>query len=374
MSDIQIKKVESNKDLLNFIKLPWKIYKDDPNWVPPLIMDRKNLLNKKTNPFFQHAEMDMFLAYKNNEIVGRIAAITNENHNKFHEDNVGFFGFYESIEDDQVSNQLFDTVKSWLKERGKEGMLGPMNPSTNDEAGLLIDGFDIPPVIMMCHNPKYYINQFEQYGLTKAKDLYAWYLDVIKNEIPEKLRRLAKITTSRYGITLRNLKLKNLKEELKLVREVYNDAWTRNWGFVPFTPDEIEHVANDLKQIANEELLLIAEKDGRPIGFSVTIPNINEILIKIKNGKLLPSGIFKLLTGMKKLQTVRVVILGVIKEFQHAGLGSVFYLETIERVKKLGMIGGEMSWILEDNIPMNKAIEMLGSELYKKYRIFQLNF
>jgi hypothetical protein len=370
MGAIEIKTVQNRKDLMQFIKLPWKIYQDDPNWVPPLIADRKKLLDKVHNPFFQHAEMEMFLAFRNGELVGRIAGITNENHNKFQEDNVGFFGFYESTDDPEVTAALFGAVRAWLKDKGKDGMMGPMNPSTNDEAGLLIKGFDSPPYVMMCHNPAYYQKLFEDYGLKKAKDLYAWYLDVRNYQIPERLLEISQKSMQRYKITLRNLKIKDLKNELKLVLEVYNNAWSRNWGFVPMTTEEILHAANDLKQIADEDFLFIAEREGRPIGFSVTLPNINEVLIKVRDGKLFPTGLFKLLTGMKKIRNVRVVMLGIITEFQKGGLGSVFYVETLRRAMERGLDGGEMSWILEDNYPMNSAIEMFGSKCYKTYRIY----
>jgi len=374
MSAVEIKTVESKKDLLNFIKLQWKIYANDPNWVPPLIMDRKKLLNKKNNPFYQHAEMELFLAFKNNEIVGRIAAITNENHNKFHEDKAGFFGFFESIEDAEVTKKLLDTAKEWLKQKGKDSMLGPINPSTNDEVGLLIDGFDSPPYLLMNHNHRYYQILLENYGLVKAKDLYAWFLDIRKNEIPEKMIRVAEKSAKKYGIKIRNMSLKNLKEELKIVSQVYNDAWSKNWGFVPMTKEEFVYVADDLKPIADEDFLLIVEKDGKPIGFGLTLPNINEILIKIPNGKLFPTGIFKLLSGKKKIKTVRVIILGIIKEFQHGGVGSIMYIDTIRRAQERGLIGGEMSWILEDNHTMNRAIESLGSEKHKTYRIYEQKF
>ncbi len=370
MGTIDLKIVRNNKELIEFIKLPWKIYKNDPNWVPPLIIDRKKLLDKKKNPFFQHAEMEMFLAYRDGEPVGRIAGITNENHNKFQEDNVGFFGFFESIDDPEVTAVLFDKVKEWLRRKGKDGIMGPFNPSTNDEVGLLIEGFDSPPYVMMCHNPAYYQKLLEDCGLKKAKDLYAWYLDIRNYKIPERLLNIAQKSLARYNITLRNLKIKDLQSELKLVLEVYNNAWSKNWGFVPMTTEEILHAANDLKQIADEEFLLLAEKDGKPVGFSVTLPNINEILINIRNGKLFPTGLFKLLTGMKKIRNVRVVMLGVVKDLQKAGLGSIFYVETLRRAMERGLDGGEMSWILEDNYPMNSAIEMFGSKCHKTYRIY----
>jgi len=374
MSQIEIRPVVNKRDLIRFIKVPWKIYQDDPNWVPPLIMDRKKLLNRKNNPFYQHAEMEMMIAYKDGQPAGRIAAITNENHNKFQEDNNGFFGFYESINDPEVTAALLDQTRQWLISKGKDGMLGPINPSTNDELGLLIEGFKTPPYVMMCHNPAYYQPLLENYGLKKAKDLFAWYVDLRERELPEKLLRVAETVTSKYGITIRNITFKRLDQDLELIREVYNNAWSKNWGFVPLTPEEINYIANDLKQIAREELILLAERDHKPIAFSMTLPNINEVLIKIRNGRLFPTGFLTLLTGLKKVTTCRVITLGVVRELQTIGLGAVLYLETILRARKLGMAAGEMSWILEDNQAMNSSIAMFGSTLHKKYRIYQQKF
>ena len=376
MSTIEIKKVTSNKDLMNFIKMQWKIYENDPNWVPPLIMDRKKLLDKNKNPFYKHAEMELFLAYKDGQIAGRIAALTNENHNKFHEDNNGFFGFFESIDDVEVSKKLFETAEEWIKEKGKDGVLGPMNPSSNDELGVLVDGFDTPPYVLMCHNPKYYDKLIEDCGYKKAKDLWAWYIDsdTANKNISEKMYRVAEMSTEKYGLSIRTINFKNMDEEVRRLREVYNNAWSKNWGFVPMTDDEFNHLAADMKQVADEDFVFIVEKDGTPVGFSLTLPNINEVLIKIKNGKLFPSGIFKLLFGMKRIQTVRVITLGIIKEYQFAGFSSIMILKTIKTALEKGLKGGEMSWILEDNHAMNSPIESLGAKKHKTYRIYQKQF
>ncbi|MEE9119587.1 MAG: N-acetyltransferase [Calditrichia bacterium] len=371
MSNIDVRTVSSKKDLMQFIKLPWKIYQNDPHWVPPLILDRKNLLDKKKNPFYTHAEMEMFLAYKNDELVGRIAAITNENHNKFHQDKVGFFGFFESTDDKDVSDALFAKCENWLRERDKDTVWGPMNPSTNDEVGLLIKGFDSPPFVMMGHNPEYYSNLIESQGYEKAKDLYDWQLDIRGMKIPEKIQRLADISLKKYDLTIRNIDIKNMSRDIQFIREIYNDAWSRNWGFVPFTDEEIDHLGADLKQIVIEEFVLLAFKDDRPIGFLLCIPNINEILIKNRSGRLFPTGIIKLLTGMKKIKTVRTITLGIVKDLQHIGLGTILYTENIKRAQRKNLHGGEMSWILEDNEAMNRPIEMLGSKLYKIYRVYQ---
>lgn len=369
---IEIIPVRTPKQKKIFIDFEWKANVNTKNWVSPLRMERNMLLNTKKNPFFSHAEIELFLAYNDGNLSGRIAAITNNNHNKFHEDKAGFWGFFECEDNQETANALFEAAVKWLKEKNRDYMLGPMNPSTNDECGILIEGFETKPYIMMRHNPEFYPKIIEGFGNTKAKDLYAWYngsKEALDN-ITDKMKRVASKIQDKYNIKIRNISLKNLKEEIKLVKEVYNNAWSKNWGFVPFTEEEFDHIANDLKDIADEDLMLMAEKDGKPIGFSISLPNINEIMEKIPNGKLLPTGIFKLLTGIKKIKTIRVIILGVNKEFQFLGLGSIFYINTISKAHEKGYTGGEMSWILEDNLTMNRAIEAFGSKLYKKYRIY----
>ena len=370
---IKIIPVQSAIEKKLFIDYEWQANKNSENWVSPLRMERNALLNTKKNPFFTHAKIKLFLAYKMNKIAGRIAAITNENHNKFHNDNVGFWGFFECENDQDVANALFDNAANWLKNENKDGMLGPMNPSTNDECGTLIEGFDTKPFIMMRHNPVYYPQLIEKYGNRKAKDLFAWYTtpEHSSKNISEKMERVASKIIKKYDLVIRNISVKNIKSEIKLIKEVYNNAWTRNWGFVPFTDAEIDHVANDLKDIANDDLMFMAEKGGKPIGFCITIPNVNEILARIPNGKLFPTGIFKLLFGIKKIKSVRTIIMGVNKEYQFLGLGSIFYIKSIKKALEKGYTGAEMSWILEDNDLMNKAIESIGSKVYKKYRIYK---
>jgi GNAT superfamily N-acetyltransferase len=336
-------------------------------------MERKKLLDTQKNPFYYHAELEMFLALKDGQPCGRIAAIVNKNHNIFHNDHAGFWGFFECTNNQSVSRALFDAAANWLRSKGKDTMLGPVNPSTNDEAGMLVEGFDHPPYIMMPHNHSYYPYLVKDYGHKKARDLYAWFVttEQAKQNISEKMIRVSDKILKKYNIRIRNIKLKNLHSELKLIKEIYNNAWSQNWGFVPFTDEEINAIADDLKPIADEQLLLMAEKEGEPIAFSVALPNINEILAKIPNGRLLPGGIFKLLFERRKITTLRVIILGVKQQYQFMGLGSVFYKETIKRGEQNGYVEGEMSWILEDNHTMNRAIEAFGAKQYKTYRIYQ---
>jgi hypothetical protein len=369
---IEIIPVKTSKQKKLFLNFEWEVNKNTPNWISPLYIERKKVLNTKKNPFYQHSEIELFLAFKNGRMSGRIAAVTNENYNKFHNDLAGFWGFFDAFNDQEVANALFTAAADWLKTRDKNQMLGPINPSTNDECGMLIHGFDTPPFISMTHNAGYYPKLAEGFGLVKAKDLYAWFITTkdANDNISEKMIRVSEKIMKRGNITLRNLVLKNLKTEIKLIKEIYNDAWSNNWGFVPFTEAEIDNIAADLKQIADENMLLIAEKNGEPIGFSVTIPNVNEVLAKIPTGRLLPTGIFKLINGVKKIKSLRVIILGVKKEHNLIGLGSIFYVESIKRAYKLGYKSAEMSWILEDNLSMNRAIESIGSKRYKTYRIY----
>ena len=369
-SDIDIRRVQSKKDLLSFIKLQWKINQNDPNWVAPLLMDRLKVLNKKTNPFFKDNPADFFLAYRNGEVVGRIGAIINHQHNKFHEDKTGFFGFLEAQNDKEIFSSLLNTAEDWLREKNCDLMMGPMNPSTNDEVGFLIDGYDTPPFFMMTHNPPYYNDFMQDLGFEKAKDLYAYFIHK-DNLNMERVNKLSESMKKRFSVSIRSLNMKNFESELETVREIYNDAWSTNWGFVPMTPEEFDFIANDFKKIIDPELVIIAEYKGKPIGFSLALPNYNEIFIKIPNGKLFPFGIFTFLLNKNKIKSIRAITLGVTKDYQTSGIGGMLILETIRRGLSAGYISAEMSWVLEDNDLMNKGASLVGGKIYKTYRVYQ---
>ncbi len=369
--NIEIIKVSSKKDLMRFIKSQWKIYDSDPTWVPPPIMDRKKLLSTKKNPFYKHAEIQLFLAKKNGEIVGRIAAIKNDLHNQHHNDKVGFFGFFESINDQEVADVLFDSAKQWLSQKGLDRMRGPANPSSNDEYGLLVDGFDDSPRILMTYNPKYYINLCENYGFVKAKDLNAFKLETDKVLASEKLKRVAEIAQQRAGLKITQLDMKNFNSELEKVKYVYNKAWAPNWGFVPMTDEEINAMAKDLKTIVEPSLVLFGEIDKKIIGFALVLLDYNSIF-KEMNGRLFPFGIIKLLTQKRKIKWSRIITLGIVPEYQKRGLDAVFYYEIVKRCAKLNIFLGEASWVLEDNDMMNRGLEVLNAHPYKKYRIYEI--
>ncbi len=369
---IEIKKVETKKDLKKFINFPHELYKGDPNYVPMLQMAAKELFSKKKNPFFEHSEVENFLAYKDGKLAGRISAIRNNNYNNYHNSNVGFWGFFDVINDYEVAKVLFDTVKQWHKKHGFEAMIGPVNFSTNDTAGLLIEGFDMPPVVEMTYNKPYYKDLIEKYGFKKDMDLFA-YMIYSKN-VSEKSVKLADLIQKRLekkGITIRQINMKDFKNEVAKIKEVYNKAWEKNWGFVPATDKEFEFLAEGLKMIVNPQYALVAEHNGKFVGFALTIPNINEITINFKKGKLFPFNIFKLLMKKNKTKYVRIITLGVIEGYRKMGIEAVFFARIIQSAKKNNIIGGEASWILENNEMMNMAAEKLHGEKYKTYRIYR---
>jgi GNAT superfamily N-acetyltransferase len=367
---VEIKPVQTKKDLMKFIKMQWKIYEGDPYWVPPLIMDRKKILDREHHPFYKHAEMEMFLAYRNGEIVGRIAAIKNDLHNQVHNDKVGFFGFFESINDQEVANALFDSAAKWLKSKGLTHMRGPANPSSNDEYGMLIEGFNDSPRFLMTYNPPYYLDLCENYGLKKIKDLYAYKLEYDKITKVKKIEEVQDVVRRRYNLKLTSLNMKDLDNELKKVKYVYNKAWEPNWGFVPMTDEEIDAMAKDLKLLVDPELVMFGEINGEVVGFTLTMPDYNQIFKKL-NGRLFPFGFIRLFTERKKITWARILTLGIIPKYQKKGIDAVFYYEIIHRAAKRGIYLGEASWVLEDNEMMNRAALMMQGELYKKYRIYE---
>jgi len=361
--------VRTAKELRQFIMYPWRLYRGTPYWVAPLVSDQRLLLDPKKNPFFEHSEVQHFLAWRDGKIIGRISAIVDHNYVEFQQEKAGFFGFFECIDDQEAAGQLFATTEKWLRERGMVRMIGPTNPSTNDTVGMLTDAFDQYPVLHMPYNFPYYLRLCEAAGLTKARDLYAYYMES-KIAISDKIRRVAELVTKRRKVTVRPLNMKKLfTEEIALIKTVYNDAWTRNWGFVPWTEAELEHTAKDLKKVVVPDVALLAFVDGEIAGVSISLPDLNVALRHI-NGRLFPFGLFKVLWYARKIDIVRTLALGVRKKFQGLGLDAVFYYETYLRGTKAGFHRGEMSWILEDNYPMRNAMENWGARIYKTYRIY----
>jgi len=369
MNQISVQPIYSRREREEFIRFPWKIYAENPYWVPPLLMERRKLIDKNRNPFYQHAEAEFFIAKKGSEIVGRIGTVINKNHNLEHKDTTGFFGFFECINDKNVSDKLFETAKSWLKSKGATAIRGPANPSVNDEYGLLIKGFNYPPVILMPYNPPYYSELIEAAGLKKAKDLYSYYLSKEK-VISERLEKVVDRVRRKENLTFRNINMKNFWNEIELIKSVYNKAWQYNWGAVPMTDAEFESLARDLKPLLDPELLLIAEYKGEPIGFSLSLPDLNIVLKYNRKGYFLP-GLFRLFIHKRKIDWIRIIVLGVIHKYQSTGASSVLFYETARRGIAKGYKNGEAGWVLEDNVMMNRAAQFLNAEPYKTYRIYE---
>lgn len=372
--DYKVQKVETKSDKMRFIKSQWNFYKNNPNFVPPIISDRLKVLDTEKNPFYKHSSLQLFIAVSNGDVIGRVAAIINDNHNKTHNDKIGFFGFFECIDNQEVANSLFAEAGIWLKSKGMQVMRGPENPSMNDEIGLLIDGFDSPPLILDPYNPEYYIRLIENAGFQKAKDLFAYFLE--DSFASEKIYRLQSIVRDRYQVSIREVNLKNSKQLMKDIRDIkniYNAAWMPNWGFVKWTDEEFDFLADDLKQTADSRLAIIAETKGKLAGFAIGLPNINECFIHNKNGSLL-GAVWHLLTKKSKIKFLRIIALGVMPEFQKTGIDSILYYELGTRALKMGIKYGEASWILEDNVQMNLGLtKTMNGRVYKKWRLYDKN-
>jgi GNAT superfamily N-acetyltransferase len=371
MKTLHLRTVATKRDRERFIKFLWNIYEGNAAWVPPLLMDRRKIMDKRKNPFYRHAEAEFFIAERNGEMVGRIAAIINHHHNQEHQENVGFFGFFESINDQEVANALFDQAKAYLRARGITSMRGPANPSVNDDWGFLIEGFEHPPVILMPYNPPYYAQLAERYGMTKLKDLFSYYLTQDR-VYTDKMQRVYKLMQERHSMIFRSLDMRRFDQEVELVKEIYNKAWARNWGAVPLTDEEIDALAADLKPIVVPELVIFAEVKGKTVGFALSLPDINLALRYNKKGRLLP-GLVRLFLHKKKINGVRILVLGVLPEYQKSGAAGVLFYETAYRAKQLGYQWGEAGWILEDNLPMVRAAEAMNAQLYKKYRLYEIS-
>ncbi len=367
MSNLKIIEVKSNKDLDLFVSFPWQIYKNFENWVPPLKSEIKNIFADK-NPFWRHSEKKLFLLFDNGKIVGRIAGIIDYNYIKFQDENAGFFGFFECENNLEYASHLVRAVQDWLSANKIRIIYGPMNPSTNDEMGFLFEG-EGDPFIMMPYNPSYYLELFENLGFEKARDLYAYNLDY-KNTPFKRLNFLRDKLLEKFkykNVKVRSINLKNLDHEIEFALDVYNDAWEKNWGFVPWNSEEFYSVAKMLKNLADPRMILFLEIDSKPAGMLIVIPDYNQVMKKL-NGKL---NILKFLWYKRKITRARLLILGVKKEFRKQGFESLLYLTAAENVRETGIRNFEFSWILEDNVLTCRAAEMMGGELYRKYRVFR---
>lgn len=372
MFEYQVSRVTSRAERDGFIKFPWRIYRNDPAWVPPLLIERKAFLNRAKHPFYQHGDAALFVVTRNGEMVGRIMASDDPRYNQFHETNVGCFGLFECINDRGAAAALFRAAEEWLRQKGRQEIMGPIDYSTNYVCALLIDGFQHPPTVLTSHNPPYYAELIEAAGFTKAKDWYAWLFEDFTKPT-ERLRKIAEARAGRHGVTVRAVDPRKIVEESKHLQTIYDQAWQKNWGFVPFTRAESEYMAREMKPFIIPRSVLIAEIAGEPVGFAICIPDIH-VALRHLNGRLtrfgVPIGLIKLLYYRRKIRLVRFIALGVVEKHRRAGIAELLVLQMMDEVSKRKSIG-ELSMTLEDNLLVNRFVEALGAVRYKTYRIYK---
>jgi GNAT superfamily N-acetyltransferase len=369
---VRVREIREGESLRDFIDVAWRINAGDPNWVPPLRMALETALNRSKHPFHRHAEVAYLVAEREGRVVGRVAAILNRLHNEYHGERTGFFGLFECENDTGTARALLDTAAGWLRERGMERMRGPVNFSTNEEIaspGVLIEGFDTPPVVMMSHNPPYYRDLLEAAGLEKAKDLYAFWLE--GDTPPERFARSYDRILARSGVTIRSIDPKHFRRDIDILKEIYNSAWSKNWGFVPMTDAEFEHMAKEFRPVADLDLCLIAEIGDEPVGLFISLPDLNQALRHLPSGRLFPFGLFRFLWYRRRIHGMRVITLGIKPGYRHLGLDSALYLRGWQAGREKGYDQGEASWILEDNLDMVRPMERIGGKIYKSYRTFE---
>jgi GNAT superfamily N-acetyltransferase len=368
---LEVRPVAGKGDMNTFIKLPWRLYRNEPNWVPPLLFERRRFFDRERNPFFKHAEVEYFLARRDGHVVGRITAHIDRHFNEFQHHDWGMFGFFECEDDPEAAAALLSAAETWLRERGRDRMVGPMDFTTNDECGVLVDGYDLLPTILTNWHHPYYPRLIEASGLTKAMDLYMWDLKVQdRSSVHPAIWRAAAEVESKYGITVRPMRKKHMEAEINRFLEAYNAAWERNWGFVPLTEEEVRHYAKDLKPILDENWAFVAEKDGETVGAALTLPDYNQVLIHL-DGRLLPFGWAKALWYRRKIDRVRVFALGVKREWQHAGVAARFYELHYDSGERTRQKTGETGWILETNKSMNRAMKGMAGRIVRTYRVYE---
>jgi hypothetical protein len=372
-STVEIRKVSGKKALKAFIQVPWTIYKDDPNWIPPLLIERKGALSP-SHPYFKHANWSAWIAYQNGKPVGRICAQVDALHQAQYNTKVGFFGLIEAIDDDAIFKALFKTAEDWLREQGMEQILGPFNLGINQEIGVLVEGFDSPPYIMMGHSPNYYDKSIKGCDYIQAQDLLAYEITNADVTVPRTMQALLKRSAKR--VKVRPLNRKNKRVELEIMRDIFNDAWEHNWNFVPFTKEEFKAVGQELLMLLPDDFIQIAEMDGEPAAFVALLPNVNEAIADL-NGRLLPFGWAKLIWRLKVKapKTGRVALMGVRQQFQNTrfgpGLAYMAMKATTDAAVERGLERVEMSWVLEHNHATRNLIESIGGEVTKRYRMYE---
>jgi GNAT superfamily N-acetyltransferase len=352
-----------------FINFPYQHYSDDEHWIAPLKMEQKKLIDTQNNPFYDNGNIGLFLAEQNGQVCGRIAAIQDHRYNEYHNDKTGFFGFFECIDDESVANLLFKVAEDWLRERGHTRVLGPSNPSMMDEVGILVDGFEHYPSIMMPYHKPYYNDLITNNGFSKAMDLFAFRVTQATVDL-DRMYRAEEIVRRRLPkLRIREIDLKNIDKEVEIVRHIFNQAWSSNWGFIPLTKKELEELASDLKLILDPKVAHIAEVEGEPVAFSIALPDLNQAF-KHMDGTLFPTGIFKLLWYRRKIDRIRTALMGVIPEYQGKGIDALLHKEAIANGREVGYKSSELGWVLESNKEMIRVAERIGASVEKTYRMY----
>ena len=374
---VDVRPVSSKRERDLFIKLPWRLYAGESNWVAPLLFERRRFLDPRKNPFFQHAQVQLFLARRDGRVVGRVSAHIDANLDAFQSTNWGLFGFFECEDDPEAARALLDAAQTWLSARGRPKMVGPMDFTTNDECGLLIEGHERPPIILSGWHHRYYQRLLEDAcGLDKAMDLLMWDLQVEnRDRVHPAIWTMAADVEAKHQIVCRNFVKKDLEAEIGRFLEVYNAAWEKNWGFVPLSEAEVRHYAKTLKPILDENWAMVAERSdtGEVVGAALTLPDINQVLHQL-DGRLLPFGWITALRKRKEIDRVRVFALGVKPEYQHTGIAARFYEMHFDAAERTPQTGGEMGWILETNEPMNRAMEGMGGAIVRRFRVYERTF
>ena len=375
MANVSIRPVRSKRELKRFVKVPFGLHSDQPQWVAPLIFERMEFLSREKNPYFEHAEAEYFLAERDGEAVGRITVQVDHRWDEYQGGSDAMFGFFETANDPKVAAALLGAATEWARGKGRGRLLGPMDFTTNDEIGILIEGYERRPMILEPWHPPYYRELIEAEGFDKAMDVQMWELqfgDLKEGEsFDPSIHAAAEKALGDEGIVIRNMRKREMASEVRRFMDVYNEAWGDNWGFVPITDAEVEFQAKNLKQVIDEDWAYMAEKDGEVVGAALTLPDINQVLAKL-NGRLLPTGWLRFLLGKGKVDQLRVLALGVKHDYRHSGVAAGLYLKHLETAAAPGKIeGGEMGWILETNGPMNRAMEGMGGKVVKKYRLYE---
>ena len=368
---VEVRPVRGPGDLRAFVSLPFRLHRGTP-WIPPLKLERYAFLIRKLNPYFKHGVAEYFVARQEGRVVGRITAQIDRAFNDFHRTSWGMFGFLEFENDPRILHDLLDAAAKWLADRGCDRMVGPMDFSMNEECGVLCDGFELEPMIKQPWHPPYYQEQCEAAGLTKAKDLYHWELHLSDRDhrMRDALPRLAERAKEKHGITIRRMSRRRLRRDLDEFAKVYNAAWSRNWGFVPYSKEDLDELALTLQVVYDRDWFMIAEQDGRTVGMAITIPDVNQALKRMQ-GRLLPLGWWHLMSRRRFVDRMRIGFLGVLPEYEHTGAAAALYIEHFETAARTGLTHGEAGWILESNHSMNRGLEAMGGRIVKRCRVYE---